>query len=79
MLRGHLTSLKWFYFILNKNVDKGPTIPSIYLIGKNGVPLDIITGKDNLDNICQKIDNTLSKAGVNFHHISGVSGNFFFI
>ncbi|CAH1116641.1 unnamed protein product [Phaedon cochleariae] len=43
---------------------KEPSIPSIYFIGKNGAPLGIITGKDNLDMIPKRIDDILLKAGL---------------
>ncbi|XP_057654148.1 UBX domain-containing protein 4-like isoform X1 [Diorhabda carinulata] len=43
---------------------KEPSVPSVYFIGKSGVPLDIITGSTNLDDISSRINDILSRANI---------------
>lgn len=45
-------------------LDKEPSVPSVYFIGKDGSPLDIIKGNDDLGKLNPRIDNILSKAGI---------------
>lgn len=49
---------------LTMYIDKEPSIPSVYFIGKDGTPLDIIKGVDDLSNLSLRIDSILSKAGI---------------
>ncbi|KAI4467006.1 ubx domain-containing protein 4 [Holotrichia oblita] len=44
---------------------KGANVPSIYFIGKNGAPLDIVEKINNSTELLDKIENILVKAGVN--------------
>lgn len=44
--------------------DKDPSVPSVYFIGKDGNPLDIIKGNDDLSKLSTRIDCILSKAGL---------------
>ncbi|KAJ8979816.1 hypothetical protein NQ317_002080 [Molorchus minor] len=43
---------------------KQPNVPSIYFIGKNGTPLDIITEASDSQTLLGRIDNTLQKSGI---------------
>lgn len=52
------------YYSLIKYLDKEPSVPSVYFIGKDGSPLDIIKGNDDLGKLNPRIDSILSKAGV---------------
>ncbi|CAG9860691.1 unnamed protein product [Phyllotreta striolata] len=54
---------------------KEPSIPSVYFIGKNGVPIEIITSKDKVENICKKIDDSLSIAGINLQSTNATSAS----
>ncbi|KRT80727.1 hypothetical protein AMK59_6207 [Oryctes borbonicus] len=43
---------------------KGAKVPSVYFIGKNGAPLDIIEKINSSTELLQKVENVLTKAGI---------------
>lgn len=51
-------------FFLIFPIDKEPSVPSVYFIGKDGSPLDIIKGSDELGNLLPRLNNILSKGGI---------------
>lgn len=45
-------------------------VPSLFFIGENGTPLEIVAGTITVDDLTSKIDNVLIKAGKNNKHSS---------
>lgn len=58
---------------------KEPSVPSVYFIGKSGVPLDIITGSTNLDDITTRINDILSRANITQPSVQSISASDNFI
>lgn len=65
---------KWtlYWYILNITADKQTPVPSIYFIGKNGLPLKIVTEATDSGTLTKELDDVLVKSGIDPSNITGL-------